>query len=314
MQLLSTRPNVLEMIAVALTPTWKHLFYRPMTLIHRMVNLQGPLATNLGLASGLEIRFSQYPGDVYAFGTPMHHNGERGALHLCKTFLEQADGFVDIGANRGLYTFASALWRRDNTVPIVSIEPVPALAEQLQSNIQRNQLNAVEVLTCAVADTVGQAQFNLDCEDPALSSLIGDSGRNQIEFTSPVETLDSILGRMKQSKSIIVKIDVEDAEHLVFKGLQTATDKVLCFIVEVCLPGQRLGTVAKVCARLDLFAYYINDFHLEYGGPDANFEYQHGQYNWLLCRLDPNKLRALLKGTRFQVRDLSSVSATRAAR
>ena len=300
-QLMTNPIEALLRLAAVSPPLVKRLPYRALAKLHSLAGPRKNVSTNLGLSSSLRINFIDDPGPVLLYGTPIHHVGERGALELLAELLSDCEGFVDIGANFGLYTFAAAVWRQGRGIPIVSVEPIPTLSERITENVVRSSLDHVTVLNAAVGAVQGEVTFQVDTEDHTLSSLIKNPNRPQREILVTQTTLDEIVREHTPGRKLLVKIDVENAEHEVLEGLQEFALAIDYFLLEVCLPGQKRKTIENVCHRLDLHPYYIDHFSLHFAGRTASFNYSPGQVNWLLTRLEPQELASRLSNSKLSV-------------
>jgi FkbM family methyltransferase len=125
--------------------------------------------------------------------------------------------FWDIGANVGFYSWLTAS-KVQNLKEIVAFEPDTISYELLCKTIQRNKLDKIKVINCAVSNVDDQIAFIVD-------RVTGATGRIQDTVTA-VESvqLDSLI---KQGYAVpdLIKIDVEGAEHLVLNGASSLLSK-----------------------------------------------------------------------------------------
>jgi FkbM family methyltransferase len=121
----------------------------------------------------------------------------------------------DVGANIGIITLlASRLAGPKGRV--ISFEPVPANAEILRGNIQRNGYQNVTVVQKAVASKPGQAEIHLS-DFSGCHSLLPEPGRGTgRSLTIETVRLDSL---PELQKIDLLKIDVEGLEIEVLKSL-----------------------------------------------------------------------------------------------
>ncbi len=150
----------------------------------------------------------------------MHRNGtlrdELPVLMNLFAILRDGDTFIDVGANAGLFTHSMA--RLTNIYPqfrIVSIEAHP----DTFSRLAFRRHDRVTFLNLALSDADGELEFI----DGAVSHVF-TAIENKNSYSIPGETrvvqakrLDSL---EIDSKSVVLKIDVEGQEMRVLKGAQ----------------------------------------------------------------------------------------------
>lgn len=126
----------------------------------------------------------------------------------------------DVGANMGLFSFASA-GLSGPTGRVYAFEPDATLVTLLRRSARLNpQAAPVEVIPCAVSDAVSLARFNIAVRSRASNSLAGFGATQTggIRETQTVLTvsLDWMAERIPPPD--VLKIDVEGAELGVFRG------------------------------------------------------------------------------------------------
>jgi FkbM family methyltransferase len=135
---------------------------------------------------------------------------------LLDCLLRRGDGFVDVGANIGIY----ACWAARIVGPsgwVHAFEPVPSTCEVLKRHVDQNHLSETVTVTCAA---VGDQSGTM-----TLYRMLGASGmassyrraENAQSLEVPVVTIDShAVGRLLPR---LVKIDVEGFEQHVLRGM-----------------------------------------------------------------------------------------------
>jgi len=146
---------------------------------------------------------------LYAAGYP-----DWSEMAFIQHYLRTGDGFVDVGANVGVYTLlAASLVGPDGRV--ASFEPEPKALKRLRENISLNRLNNVEVHPFAVSDKSGTISF-----DPAAGTtghmVEGEQDRPGALQASSVR-LDDVLPGDGWSMG---KMDIEGAEPLALRGAE----------------------------------------------------------------------------------------------
>lgn len=154
--------------------------------------------------TGYRLRF--YPSAVSAmlWSHPGYGADDEGVL---RNILRRGDIFVDVGANVGHLTLAAA-----NMVGpvgrVFSLEPHPKTARYLCGNVTLNGVKNVTVIRAAAGECPGAARLTSRRSDDL--NFISNRG---IEV--PVVTLDSFIPELSIR---LLKVDVEGAELMVFKG------------------------------------------------------------------------------------------------
>ena len=123
----------------------------------------------------------------------------------------------DIGMNFGY--FACLLASRCKEVH--GFEPVGWLAERARANVDLNGFKNVTINELALSDRTGTAQLNLPAETDCnwgTSSLVHRSSSATATAEVTLDTLDAYCAARGIERLDFMKVDVEGAEHLVFRG------------------------------------------------------------------------------------------------
>lgn len=195
---------------------------------------------------------------------------------------------VDVGANIGEISMVCAT-RVGVKGRVIAFEPVAAIAEELERNLQRNALQSVvEVRRQGLADSAGQFNIYESCgqhdvveSHRGLGSLHGDPKTNRVLGLIDVVTLDEVVETLDLQRMDILKVDIEGGELPCLKGAMRALERFRPIVaVEV---QERSARIAGYQGRdiLDLLSPLGYRFHrLEEGGRltaidvDALTEYQ----------------------------------------
>jgi len=174
------------------------------------------------------------------------HGLEGYEPHTSRTlrfFFERCSTFVDIGANYGYYSLLAALWNEN--LKIVSFEPVPRIYEGLGRNLAANALgNAVQTFQIALSDHSGKAVFFLpkgvDADTESTGTLVADGWQSRKGAPAmEVETISFDVFEVSHPMKIeIVKIDVEDFEAAVLRGMQNTIRRDRPFVVCEIMPRE----------------------------------------------------------------------------
>jgi FkbM family methyltransferase len=157
-------------------------------------------------------------------------------LECAAKLVDPGDAVWDVGANVGLFTFASAGLAGEHG-RVLAIEPDPWLSALLRDSVRLNgeATCSVEVLQIAVTDRPGNAILNIARRGRAANFLSGyvpstQTGGARDATVVQTVTLDNLLDDWGPPR--VVKIDVEGAEASVFRGatklLEKARPKIIC--------------------------------------------------------------------------------------
>lgn len=134
------------------------------------------------------------------------------------------DGIVlDIGANQGEFTVASAIHAQQGTV--IAVEPVDAIRRQLLANIRLNELRNVRVVPYALGEHAGEidlynhvGNFTDGLLHTGLATFYSTKQRDQLIGRVKVASLDELWPTWNFDRLDLIKIDVEGAEWSVLRG------------------------------------------------------------------------------------------------
>lgn len=185
-------------------------------------------------------------------------------LNAARLLVKPADVVWDVGANVGLFSFASA-GLVGASGRVLAIEPDPWLSELLRksSRLKENEDRSVEVLSVAVGERNGIVDLNIAERGRATNFVSGNEPSSQTGGVRNVVTviaitLDWLLDFWPAPS--VIKIDVEGAEVSVLRGaerlLREVRPKIMC---EVSLKHQDEATAIFKTAG---YAIYNAEFPL----------------------------------------------------
>lgn len=128
--------------------------------------------------------------------------------------IEPGDVVFDVGACIGLVTLNAA----QRGARVFAFEPSPGYRSRLRRNLCLNDLDAT-VLPWAIADEAGETTLFTDGVDGNSPSLVEDPQRGAT--TVETRSLDGIVASGGFPAPDVVKIDIEGAEILALRGMQT---------------------------------------------------------------------------------------------
>ena len=164
--------------------------------------------------------------DLFGFKTDY----EDVQLQRLPEVLKDARRFVDVGANRGLYSYVANAILADSE--IVAVEADPNLSHRLQEamktwpNPNRNRLR---VLACAAGDVAATLPFTVGLEDTLGSFTRSDYDVGGSEIVNvPVRPLDEAVTPQRRT---VFKIDIEGFEYRALVGAMTHLSQPDCILV-----------------------------------------------------------------------------------
>jgi FkbM family methyltransferase len=137
---------------------------------------------------------------------------EPALTRLFTQIIRPTDVVFDVGANLGLHTLTFSRMAKH----VVAFEPNPGLVPNLQKTIS-NIPNA-ELRDFCLSDRNGSVDFHISKWDHMLGSIANWSGQPTDTVSVPTHTLDSLLAEGVIPRPNVLKVDVEGAELLVFRG------------------------------------------------------------------------------------------------
>ncbi|HRI01811.1 MAG TPA: FkbM family methyltransferase [Saprospiraceae bacterium] len=143
-------------------------------------------------------------------------------------YLKKKDGFMDIGANVGIY---STLASSHTECHSYAIEPHPKSMVQLKKNIELNQLQNL-ISTYEFALGAKEAEIKLNNSLDTQNSII----TNQSDWVDGINIHQSTLDSQFFNHSIqALKMDVEGYEKEIIKGASSflANTSLNCIIIEL---------------------------------------------------------------------------------
>jgi len=164
---------------------------------------------------------------------------EKEEVALVQSLLEKTDVFIDVGANIGLYTCIA----RQKEKRTVAVEPQPRNLACLYATLSANGWPDVEIFPMGLSDTPGLVKLYGDT-GPSASMLEGWAGiDSSFVQVIPVTTLDAITGKRFDKERILIKVDVEGAEHTVLQGARDIIQRTPrpVWMIEICLHEHHPG-------------------------------------------------------------------------
>jgi FkbM family methyltransferase len=215
---------------------------------------------------------------------------DRLALDSVAVLARASDAFLDVGAYTGLFTLAVTAYAPD--VDVHAFEIVPAVADALEANVQRNGIaDRVAVHREGIGDPQETIRVPTGEGGSALPSFYSskmrfDGGR-EVGFRS----LDSVAALIPELARVVMKVDVEGTEDAVFRFgqafLRARRPHILCEVLHGVADGAALD---GLLAAAELHRYLVTDSRLvriDRVVPHPAFR------DWLFTPATAEELRAL---------------------
>ncbi|MFA3877269.1 FkbM family methyltransferase [Streptomyces sp. MMCC 100] len=133
--------------------------------------------------------------------------------------LRPGDGFVDVGANIGVFSVLAARLVGDRG-RVVAIEASPDLHRRLARHARLNGLGNIRTLNAAVSDRTRTLTFTLaSSRNTGANSIVPYDGPVESSFETQARPLPELLDQAEVATARVIKIDVEGAEGSVVRGL-----------------------------------------------------------------------------------------------
>jgi len=185
--------------------------------MRNVIKLRAPVRAEVG---GVSLRL--VPEGVIAFHIWSGLRFERAELEFILRVLQPGMTFFDVGANIGLFSVAAGekLWGQHSA--IYAFEPCLSTFTILEKNLAKNELAGVRAICVALSDQTGEASLYVNAAlKDALNSL-EDPSHSEAEVVRrelvQTITLDDFVAREHIARVDVMKVDVEGAELLVFRG------------------------------------------------------------------------------------------------
>lgn len=154
-----------------------------------------------------------------------------------RTWLDRTstkDIFIDIGANRGIYTVMALT--KNGFATAHAFEPNQEVFAILEKNISLNQIGSnTRVHKAAAGSKAGILTLAVDPMHKGGGHITNEQAKHDISMEIDVVTLDSVLTATDMNKVGFVKIDTEGYEMEVLAGMKetlSSMPKESCIMIE----------------------------------------------------------------------------------
>jgi len=234
-------------------------------------------------------------GDLHRWGYGRGWEGT--SLRAWARLAPHAATILDVGAYRGIYAIAARAL--NSQAVVIAFEPVEVSYRRIVENADINGFD-IRVEQLAISDVTGSRTFyDSPAGNHAMSSLERRSGPAYEEMEVATTTLDDYLARNALQAVDLIKIDVEEHEVAVLRGM---TDLLARFHPTLLLEVLTESTGVAVMELVGPFGYDAYQI-IETDGIEPLVAFGatgHGSRNFLFCRPDVFEtagLSALLVGS-----------------
>jgi FkbM family methyltransferase len=184
---------------------------------------------------------------------------EPSTLGPVATLGATARGFLDIGAQSGVYAFVVA--STNPNVSVVAFEANPASLEVLLDNVRLNEgrrgVGHVRICQAAVSDVTGAAEFHLAGGSSSLSAEFRSGSRPLICQTT---TVDGFFADIDIDQAVdLIKIDTESTEPAVLRGMAETIARWRPVIAVEVLRGRTEGDLNRFLLDNDYRPLWLTD-------------------------------------------------------
>jgi FkbM family methyltransferase len=147
---------------------------------------------------------------------------ERSEIDFAVACLQPGMTFFDVGANVGLFSIPAA--RKLQHGRVYAFEPTAQTFQQLLSHATLNRLTNLHGVHSAVGDHTGEVVLQINAPGKDGLNTIGKPAHQDSHIvateTVPITTLDQFIHLNSIQHVDMLKVDVEGADLLVFRGAQ----------------------------------------------------------------------------------------------
>jgi FkbM family methyltransferase len=139
---------------------------------------------------------------------------EKMLTEVFRRIVQPSDTVFDVGANLGLHTLTFSKLARQ----VLAFEPNPGLTPNLRKTMAA--LANAQLLEICLSERDGAVDFHISNWDHMLGSMANWTGQPSKTMSVPARSIDSLIAEGIVPKPHVLKVDVEGAEMLVFRGAE----------------------------------------------------------------------------------------------
>jgi len=199
---------------------------------------------------------------------------------LISDLVKSPQTVVDVGANRGAFSFVAAHVVGDRG-KVICFEPNPNCVKIIEDEIELNKVRNITLHKCGLADKDDVLTLTVPLINSGEGSFGGSQYQDNLTFSAPIRRGDDVLANENPS---FIKIDVEGFESKVVQGLMKTITR--------CLPVVTTEVEAEHLKRAGSSVEELKSAmqNLGYKGFKLALRKKKGRrYDWCLTEFDPSK-------------------------
>jgi len=147
----------------------------------------------------------------------LYKEREKFATEYLKSFIEEGDVIIEIGANIGYYVLLESKIAKKGK--IFAFEPMPFSRKLLTMNVKLNSVENVEIYPFAIGDQNGEQDFYIYKEINFSGFNLNPNGNLVSTIKVRAMTLDNFIEKyLGDTLPTVLRMDVEGFEYNVIKG------------------------------------------------------------------------------------------------
>lgn len=202
---------------------------------------------------------------------------------IFEKLFERCRVFFDVGSNIGYYSIMAG--KTNPNIRVYAFDPSPGPFAYLSKNILINKLTNVFAFQTALSNQSGTFSFYV-AENPKYTYLkynsLGGSGHlegtrmesNRKTVTVNALTMDDFVKAHKISEIDLIKLDVEEAEHLVLEGAKSVLKNFRPIVVSEIFSTDLLLQVLQMWDITSYVVYIFSEGKLHAVDPSKRMEIQ----------------------------------------
>lgn len=147
---------------------------------------------------------------------------ERHEVSFILSALKPGMIFFDVGANAGLFAISAA--KKIGGKGVFAFEPCSSTCELLKRNLELNRLAGVNVVQSALGDSVGGGVLQINVRGRDGLNTLGQATHPDSKVIGQenvrISTLDVFIREHDIPRVDVLKVDIEGAELMMFRGAQ----------------------------------------------------------------------------------------------
>jgi FkbM family methyltransferase len=152
---------------------------------------------------------------------------EKHEVAFILSVLEPGMTFFDVGANVGLFTISAAKKIGGNGV--FAFEPCSSTHGLLKENLRLNRLADVNVAQIALGDSVGEGVLQINARGKDGLNTLGKATHPESKVVGQedvrITTVDIFMKDQNVSRVDVMKVDIEGAELMLFRGARNLLER-----------------------------------------------------------------------------------------